>query len=69
MKVLGLCAFALSLEGLIGRPSQPTGDMPLGVCDPDVEPSHSSLASIGFAPGKQFFCLKSSNHAGSLTCL
>ena len=55
----------------MGRPSQPTGETPLGVCDPDfasaLKASFSSLISLAFAPGKWFFCLNCSSQAGSFT--
>lgn len=57
----------------MGRPSHPTGEMPLGVCEPDFvsgqRESFSSLISRGFAPGRWFFCLNCSSQAGSFTWL
>ena len=51
----------------MGRPSQPTGDIPLGVSDPDFESEHSSFS--GLAPGMRFLDLKFSSQVGSLTWL
>ena len=60
-----------SFRGLIGRPSHPTGEIPLGVCEPDLvsglRASFSSLISPGFAPGRRFLCLNCSSQVGSFT--